>query len=175
VERRSAQERLEALRSGRLLLSAGIVVLLACMVVENLPASSLRAAAEPAAAHVLAATGVDQQWNIFAPDPRAVSIQLEARVRFRDGSTSTWRPPRGNALTGQYWDYHWGKLVEHVTFDQGPSADALRDGVARYAARQVQAPGRAPSQVTLVSLQQRDGHRSAQRLYRLDFGELFGP
>jgi hypothetical protein len=174
VEPTSAQERLEGLRGGRLLLSLVIALLLACMVIENLPASSLRDAAEPTAARVLAATGVEQQWDIFAPDPRSVSIQLEARVLFRDGSRTTWRPPRGDALTGAYWDYHWGKLAEHAAFDRGPEPDALRDGLARFAARQVDAPGRAPSQVTLVSIQRRDGHQSTRRLYRLAFGELLG-
>jgi hypothetical protein len=165
--------RLEASRAGRIALSAGIALLLACMVIENLPASPLRRAAEPAAASVLAATGVEQQWDIFAPDPRSVSIRLEARVRFRDGGRTTWSPPRGDALTGAYWDYHWGKLVEHASFDQGPAADALRDGLARFAARKVEAPGREPSQVTLVLIQRRDGYRDARRLYRLAFGERF--
>ena len=171
MERRSAQERLEALRGGRVLLSVGIALLLACMVIENLPASSLREAGEPAAARVLAATGVEQQWAIFAPDPRSVSIALEARVQFRDGSRATWRPRRGDALTGAYWDYHWGKLIEHATFDEGANADALRDGIARFATRHVGAPGREPAGVTLVSIQRRDGRLSARRLYRLAFGE----
>ena len=167
----SAQERLAASRAGRGVLSAGIALLVACMVIENLPASSLRAAAEPAAATVLAATGVEQHWDIFAPDPRSVSIALEARVVFRDGTRTTWRPPRGSALVGAYWDYHWGKLAEHVSFDRDLNADDLRDGLARFAARQVAGPGREPAQVTLILIQRRNGERSARRLYRLAFGE----
>ena len=159
-------------RAGRILLSGAIVVLLACMVVENMPASPLRRAAEPAAASVLAATGVEQHWDIFAPDPRSVSIQLEARVEFRDGTRATWRPPHGGALVGSYWDYHWGKLAEHASFDSGPNADALRDGLARFAARKLSGPGREPSQVTLVCIQSRDGRSTTRRLYRLGFGAL---
>jgi len=166
----TGQEHLEARVGGRVLLSAGIAVLLACMVVENLPASPVRRAAEPAAGRVLAATGVDQHWSIFAPDPRRVSIALEARVRFRDGSRSTWRPPHGGALVGQYWGAHWDKFVEHATFDAGPNADALRDGVARFAARQAAAAGQQPSMVTLVSIQRDGEQRHARRLYRLEFG-----
>ena len=171
MEGRSAQERLEARLSGRVVLSAVIAVLLACMVVENLPASPIRRAAEPAASRILTATGVDQHWSMFAPDPRRVSIALEARVRFRDGSRTTWRPPHGGALVGQYWGYHWDKYVEHATFDTGANADALRDGLARFAARDGSARGRLPSVVTLVSIQRIDGQRRARRLYRIEFGE----
>jgi hypothetical protein len=170
VIRREAQERLESTRGGRLVLSVGIAALLALIVVANLPASPLRRAAEPLASHTLAAIGVEQQWTMFAPDPRAVSIGLEARVLFRDGSTTTWRPPAGGALVGAYWDYHWSKLVEHATFDQGVDADAVRSGLARFAAREVAAPGREPAETRLVSIQSRDGERSELQVFHLTFG-----
>jgi len=168
----NVQQRLETSRAGHVLLSVGIAALLVCMLVQNLPASSLRHAADPSTSPALAAVGLDQQWNMFAPDPRSVSIALEARVAFRDGSTATWRPPKGDALIGQYWDYHWQKYVEHATFDAGPDADRLRDGLARFAARQAAGPGREPSAVTLVSLQRDGDKRSTHRLYRIEFGAL---
>jgi len=168
----NVQQRLETSRAGRVLLSAGIAALLACMVVQNLPASSLRNAADPATSRALAAVGADQQWNMFAPDPRSVSIALEARVDFRGGGATTWRPPKGGALIGQYWDYHWQKYVEHATFDTGPDADRLRDGLARFAARQVAAGGREPAAVTLVSVQRDGEKRTTHRLYRIEFGAL---
>jgi hypothetical protein len=174
VSVRNAQERLETTRGGRVALSVAIAALLALMVIENLPDSALRRAADPTAARLLTATGAEQQWGMFAPDPRRVSIVLEARVRFQDGSTTTWRPPAGGALVGSYWDYHWGKLAEHASFDEGRDADKVRDGLARYAARTVAEPGRRPSAVSLVSVRTGEDIHEEVPVYRLEFGAL-GP
>ena len=95
-------------------------------------------------------------------------------MRFQDGSTTTWRPPTGGALVGAYWDYHWGKLAEHASFDEGRDADKLRDGLARYAARRVAEPGRQPSEVSLVSVRTGEDVHEEVRVYRLEFGAL-GP
>src|SRR5919204_146959 len=57
----------------------------------------------------LYATGLDQYWGLFAPEPRRVSIALHAQVKYADGTTQTWRTPVGGALFGEYWDYHWQK------------------------------------------------------------------
>jgi hypothetical protein len=145
--RRDLSERLEASRGGQLVLSAFVVVVLACIVVANLPESHVRREGLRAAGPLLRASGLDQDWRIFAPDPRRASIALEARITYADGSTVRWRPPAGGPLVGAYWDYRWRKWMEHVLFDA--RAAELWPDVAAFAARQVARPGRRPAHVTL--------------------------
>ena len=111
------QELLEARPGGRLLISAFILVTLAAVCITNLPESRLRRDAMKAAEPFLGATGLDQNWRVFAPDPRQTSLRLEARVRYANGSSAVWRPPTGDDLVGAYWDYRWAKWLENVTQD----------------------------------------------------------
>ena len=106
-----------AKRAGRVAISVFIVVTLLAIGVTNLPESYLRREASKATKPYLEALGVDQNWRIFAPDPRQTSLQVEARVRYADGSVAFWRPPRGGDLVGAYWDYRWAKWIENVTQD----------------------------------------------------------
>jgi hypothetical protein len=146
----SLQERIESTRAGRWILSAAIVGLLAAVVAVNLPASRLREAALGPGAPVLRATGLDQDWAIFAPEPRSRAIALEARVTFADGTAAQWRPPGGGPLVGAYWDYRWRKWVEHVLVD--PRGRALWKPAALFIARDVARDGRRPTSVTLTAV-----------------------
>lgn len=65
------QERLEARPAGRVLISAFLVVTLAAVCATNLPESRLRREALKPAGPFLRATGLDQDWRVFAPDPRS--------------------------------------------------------------------------------------------------------
>lgn len=140
------QERLESSRVGRILISGFLVVTLAAILVINLPESRLRRDAMKAAEPYLIATGLDQNWRIFAP-PRRTSLRVRARVTYEDGSVATWQPPGGSDLVGAYWDYRWRKWLENVTQDVNRK---LWKPAALFAARQLRHPGRAPRRVTLI-------------------------
>ena len=145
----SLQERFERSRFGRVLISAFLVVTLASAVAANLPRSRLRTDALRVGQPYLNATGLDQSWGVFAPDPRRESIALRAVVRYQDGSTGTWRTPTGNAVTGSYWDYHWQKWQEWVLDQNHPQ---LWRPAAVFIARERDRAGRQPVRVTLVRL-----------------------
>ena len=121
---------------------------LLAIVVTNLPESYLRREALKAARPYLEALGVDQNWRIFAPDPRQTSLQVEARVRYADGSVAFWRPPRGGDLVGAYWDYRWAKWIENVT--QDGNRRVLWRPAAEFVAAELRDEGRRPRSVTLV-------------------------
>jgi hypothetical protein len=142
------QELLEARPGGRLLISAFILVTLAAVCITNLPESRLRREAMKAAEPFLGATGVDQNWRVFAPDPRQTSLRLEARVRYADGSSAVWRPPAGGDLVGAYWDYRWAKWLENVT--QDANRKVLWKPAALFIVRQMRGLGKRPRQVTLT-------------------------
>jgi len=127
-------------------------VTLASAVVANLPQSKLRRDALTVARPYLNATGLDQSWGVFAPEPRREPSALRARARFADGSTAVWRPPAGDALFGNYWDYHWQKWQEWV-LDENHTQ--LWKPAAVFIARGRDRPGRHPVRVTLVRLTSR--------------------
>jgi Family of unknown function (DUF5819) len=96
----------------------------------------------------LRATGLDQDWRVFAPDPRQTSLQLEARVRYADGEVATWRPPGGGDAAGAYWDYRWRKWLENTI--QDANRKVLWKPAAQFVAAEMQGRGRVPSTVTLI-------------------------
>ena len=142
------QERLETWPAGRLLISVFIVVTLVAVCATNLPESRLRREVLKPGDPFLRATGLDQDWRVFAPDPRVTSLRLEARVRYEDGSVATWRPPTGGDLAGAYWDYRWRKWLENTT--QDANQKILWKPAAQFASREMAGPRRVPRTVTLI-------------------------
>jgi len=142
------QERFERAPAGRALISAFLVVTLAAVAVTNLPESRLRREGLKAAQPYLEATGLDQNWRVFAPHPRRTSLRLLARVRYRDGAVGVWRLPAGGDLVGAYWDYRWRKWLENVIQDS--RRKDLQRAAAAYIAREMRRPGKIPARVTLV-------------------------
>ena len=141
------QERLERSGVGQLLISIFVVVTIAGIVMTTSSDSELKSQFVRVGQPYLNALGLDQSWNVFAPDPRQKVIDVEGRVRFADGSTSTWKYPRRDPFVGVYSDYRWRKWTEWVT------SDAYRDlwkPAAAYIARQEASAGRRPVSVTLV-------------------------
>lgn len=116
-EARGLQHRIEGSATGRAALSAFIAVTLLTLLVIQLPNSHVRQKTLRLAQPYANAVGLDQDWAVFAPDPRRVVIGVEARVTFADGSSRLWEPPRSNSVIGPYWDYRWMKYMEIVRQD----------------------------------------------------------
>lgn len=94
--RRSLQERLEASAAGRRLISAFLVVTLAAVVVWNLPTSHIKETALPVVGPYVNAMGLDQVWNLFAPNPPQRTFEVTARITYADDSQALWQPPRND-------------------------------------------------------------------------------
>jgi hypothetical protein len=146
------QQRLESSRAGRWLISAFLVATVGAIVVTNLPAGAVQRRLAPVTQPYLNATGLDQSWNMFAPDPRTEILYLEARVVHADGRVTIWRPPTGGPLLGSYRDSHWRKFVEHAVVRPGNSFGwpQLWRPLALYVASQEADDGSPPVSVTLV-------------------------
>jgi hypothetical protein len=141
-------ERFEASSAGRALLSVLLVALVAGIVVVNLPDSKLRDTASEVTEPMINVLGLNQNWNVFAPEPRKQSIGLEARVTFVDGGHASWRPYEGGDLVASYRDYRWGKYMENVRQDQNRG---LWPGLAAWVARRAaQDKDRKVARVVLV-------------------------
>ena len=151
------QERIESSRTGRLLISAFVVTVVAGMLAFNLPDGAFKERAVKAAGPYANALGIAQSWTMFAPYPRNEVFFLEARATHADGSVSTWRPPFRGALIGGYSDSHWRKFAEHAVIRAQSDLDGWRQlwtPLARYVARE---ETRGASPVTSVTLVKRSG------------------
>jgi hypothetical protein len=144
----SWQQRVEQSPFGRGVLSALIVVTLIAIIAINLPGSDLRSQLLRAGQPYLNALGLDQNWALFAPNPRQIVLDVTGRVSFEDGVTRTWRYPHDGALVGTYRDYRWRKWAENLIAPENGAA--LWRSAALWAAARSARPGHAVTQVALI-------------------------
>lgn len=141
------QRRLEDSGTGRALISGFIIFTVAAMLISNLPASELRRTGMKVFDPYLDASGLHQNWNLFAPDPRRTTLQLEARITFDDGTTTVWHPPTGNPFVGVYRTFRWRKWAGNVL---AASNDELLEPAADWIALMHTKDGKVPISVELV-------------------------
>lgn len=141
------QERFERSRIGRVLISLFVLVTLVTVLTANLPASRLQSVLLTADHPYLNGADLQQNWGVFAPDPRQQTVDVLARVTFADGSQQTWQIPARDPVVGEYIDYRWRKWEEWVV---SPSYPFLYKPGAIYAARSLATPERRPVQVALI-------------------------
>ena len=141
------QERLEAGRWGRAVISAFVIFTLAGTLVWNLPGSYLRDRLVPVFRPYFNAVGLDQGWDVFAPDPRDNTSELSARLDYADGTELTWHIPKGNPVFSSYRTFRWQKWTEFVTLTD---EHELWEPAARWLAASHRRNGELPVQVTLT-------------------------
>lgn len=131
--RGTLQERFDSSPAGRAVISVGLLLFLLSIAVWNLPNSAIKADALPFVRPFVDASALDQNWSVFAPDPRRLTLDLTARIEFADGTTADWAVPlhREPFLT-PYRTYRWQKWMEHVRADDNVS---LWDPAAQWLAR----------------------------------------
>ena len=83
----------------------------------NLPAGRPREAVRPVVDRVVNASGMEQDWALFAPNPRSYSVGIYATITHRDGRVETWVPPHNGLLLAPYRTYRWQKYVERLRGD----------------------------------------------------------
>lgn len=108
-------------------------VLVGCVVLWNLPPGQPRTATRPAAGTVVQALGLEQDWALFAPNPRAYSVGVYATITHRDGRVERWVPPHNGLLLAPYRTYRWQKYVERL---RGDDYSGLWEPTARWIARE---------------------------------------
>lgn len=142
------QHRFEQSSFGRGVLSTLIVVSLIAIVAINLPNSDLRQQLLRPAQPYLNAVGLDQNWSLFAPNPRRVVIDVSAAVTYDDGRVAQWTFPHDGALIGAYRDYRWRKWEENLV--SPANAGPLWQRAALWAASRETRVGHAVKKVALV-------------------------
>jgi hypothetical protein len=125
-------ERLERSAAGQAALSALMLAVLAAIVMWNLPAGRPHDRAVQVAGPAVQALGLEQDWALFAPDPRAFSVGVFADITYRDGHVKRWEPPHNGLLLSPYRTYRWQKYVERLRADDNSQ---LWEPTARWIAR----------------------------------------
>jgi hypothetical protein len=146
---RSLQARFEESIAGRVVISAFIVITLLAVMTANLPTSRLQDLLLSAGHRYIYGTGLDQNWGVFSPDPRRVTIQVRADVTYADGSKTSWEIPRRNPVVGAYVDYRWLKWAEYVVSPE--FIPTLDRPFALFVARRVSTPTHRPVRVALTN------------------------
>jgi hypothetical protein len=125
-------ERLEQNQVVQGVLTVLMVALLLCVVLWNLPAGRPRQATHPLAGAVVQSLGLEQDWALFAPNPRAYSVGVYATITHEDGRVETWVPPHNGLVFAPYRTYRWQKYVERL---RGDEYSGLWEPTARWLAR----------------------------------------
>ena len=116
------------------------------IVAPNLPGSAVRA--EMAGWWGPAEDiGLIQDWAVFSPDPRDISLDVRARIEYADGSTEFWDIPEYDPGFGAYRQYRWHKFQERIRLDDHR---AFWPAFAQWVADQHERDGLPPESVTLI-------------------------
>jgi hypothetical protein len=125
-------QRCERSRTGELVISVMVVLMLTIGVVWSLPDAEIKRRLAPPLQPLAVATGLEQDWRMYAPEPLARTEFVEVRVTMTDGRQRVWTAPNGDRVVGPFIWYHWQKLKENLVRTPG-----IRAGLAHWVIRQV--------------------------------------
>ncbi|KUI27391.1 hypothetical protein AU196_07880 [Mycobacterium sp. IS-1742] len=128
-------------RAADIAISVLVALLVLVAVVGSLPDSAIKDTAAPILQPLTRATGLDQSWGVFSPNPPRKLTEVEVHVIMSDGEDRVWRLDADRSLPG----YRWRKLKEEVIRHK-----ALRSGLAKYVVREVTEPGEHAVRVLMV-------------------------
>jgi hypothetical protein len=126
-------QRFESSAVGQVILTAFMAVVVGCVLLWNLPAGRPHDAVRPVVGTLVQAVGLEQDWALFAPDPRGFGVGVFATVTHRSGRIEVWQPPHNGLLLSPYRTYRWQKYVERLRADDYAG---LWEPTARWVARQ---------------------------------------
>ncbi len=126
-------QRIESSAAGQAVLAVGMVVLAIAVLGWNLPAGRAHDRAHRFLGPGVQALALEQDWALFAPDPRGYGVGVSATLTYADGRTRRWEPPHNGHVVTPYRTYRWQKYVERVRADD---YRALWEPTAQWLARE---------------------------------------
>ena len=138
-------QRFEGSPFGEVTISGLVVVVLFTGVVWSLPDAEVKRRLAPVLQPVASATGLEQSWRMYAPEPQRRQEFLEVRVTMANGVQRVWTNPRGDRVIGAFAWYHWQKVKENVVHDP-----ASRGGVAHWIVHRLTGPDERAVRVQMI-------------------------
>jgi hypothetical protein len=122
-----------------------LIVLIA--VVSNLPAgSALKQSLDPVLTPIAMATGLEQYWSMYAPNPPQRLEELEVHVLMADGADRVWKLPLDqDPVVGVAISHRWRKLRETLYGDA-----RSRPALAHWVIDQVSRPSERAVGVQMI-------------------------
>jgi hypothetical protein len=108
------QRKFEGSRFGEAALSGLVAVILLAAVVPQLPEAEITRRLTPLFGPIAMATGINQYWGMFSPDPPDRSNKLEVHVTMSDGSDRMWTLRRDDWWIGGVRSTHWHGAMHAV-------------------------------------------------------------
>ncbi len=130
---------------GQAVISGMVFLILLIGVVWNLPSSKIQQLLTPVLEPIAQVAGLDQVWQMYAPEVIRQQEFTEVHVIMADGSTRTWVAPSGDKVIGTFEWYHWQKLKENLPRDPSTQAD-----FAHWVVRQLTSSDEDLSRVQIV-------------------------
>jgi hypothetical protein len=138
-------QRFERSVVGEAAISALVSVVLLIGVVWNLPDSEVKRVVTPTLRPIASATGLEQIWQMYAPDPISRLEGVEVHVRMADAAERVWTIHKGDLVIGPFAWYRWQKLKENVV-----RAPEIRAGIAHWVVREITRPSERPVRVQMI-------------------------
>jgi hypothetical protein len=94
-----------------------IALIVVIAVASNMPGGEIQRLLIPVVKPIAVATGLEQQWDMFAPNPPRRAKHLEVHVTLADGRIRVWTPPRSDGrVMGA--SHRWRKLSETLLTEE---------------------------------------------------------
>jgi hypothetical protein len=123
---------MERSRVGEFAISVVVVLVLTIGVVWSLPDAEFKRRLTPVLRPVALATGLEQDWRMYAPEPLGRLELVDVRVTMTNGVQRVWTPPRGDRVVGAFAWCHWQKLKENLVREP-----AIRVDMAHWVIHQI--------------------------------------
>lgn len=109
-------------------ISVLVIAVVLVGVIGSMPKSTIKSTVAPVVAPIARASGLDQSWGVFSPNPPRIITEIEVHVVMSNGDDRVWRLDADRSLP----EYRWRKLKEAVIKHK-----ALRPGFAQWVVGQV--------------------------------------
>ena len=136
---------MERSRVGEFAISVVVVLVLTIGVVWSLPDAEFKRRLTPVLRPVALATGLEQDWRMYAPEPLGRLEFVEVRVTMTNGIQRVWTTPRGDRVVGAFAWYRWQKLKENLV-----RVPAIRVGMAHWVVHRVTGRSERAARVQMI-------------------------
>jgi hypothetical protein len=136
---------LECSRVGEFAISVVVVLVLTIGVVWSLPDAEFKRRLTPVLQPVALATGLEQDWRMYAPEPLGRLEFVEVRVTMTNDVQRVWTTPRGDRVVGAFAWYHWQKLKENLVREP-----TIRVGMAHWVVHRLTGRSERAARVQMI-------------------------